>query len=258
MKPGFLSVLSLCIVFSLFGFNAAQSADDAPGFDLLDDDFYQEEYDQQEEGDLVQVNDPLEPMNRVFFEVNDRLYYWIFVPVRNGYSAVLPYDVRYVLGNFFHHIASPIRFLNNVLQGDFEDAGVVAWRFVINTTMGVWGFGDPAEREFGINSRPADLGQTLGKWGVGEGVYFYWPVVGPSTVRDTVGLFGDGYVHPLYFSVTQGLIENSAYYIETRVNFMSLQQQDLYDEMKRISIDPYVAMRQAYYDYRRAMITDKK
>lgn len=243
----------LFVACCLISVASACAAEENDAFDLLDDDFYQEDY-QPDSSVQVEVNDPLESMNRVFFEVNDTFYYWVVKPVKKGYAAVLPWDVRYVLGNFFYHISSPIRLVNNLLQGDFEDAGIVLYRFVINTTMGGWGFGDPAAREFGIAPRPADFGQTLGKWGVGEGVYICWPILGPSDIRDTVGIFGDGYAHPLYFSVTKGLVANSAYYIGTNINEMSLQEQDVYEELKRISVDPYVAMRQAYLDYRRALV----
>lgn len=228
---------------------------DEPQLDLLDDEFYGDDYESMEYGqEGAEISDPLEPMNRVFFEVNDVLYYWVFKPVKTGYSTVVPYDVRYMFGNFFHNLASPIRLVNNLLQGDFEDAGVVVSRFAINTTMGVFGFGDPAGREFRIAPRPADFGQTLGKWGVGEGVYFNWPFIGPSTVRDSVGLVGDAYTHPFGY-IYPGIYEGAVYYMGTRVNSMSLQP-DVYEELKKVSVDPYVAMRQAYFDYRRGMLME--
>lgn len=215
--------------------------------DLLDDDLYDDEVEE------VLVADPLEPLNRVFFEVNDVLYVYVLQPVKTGYKAVVSYDNRYILGNFFDNLASPVRFLNNLLQGDIEDAGVVLSRFVINSTMGVFGFGDPAAREFGIQPRPADFGQTLGKWGVGAGVYIYWPVIGPSSARDSVGLVGDAFSHPVQY-VSPGVVESGLYRLGTKVNQMSLQKKDVYEEIKEMSFDPYIAVRQAYYDYRRGLI----
>ncbi len=256
-RNGLLLKFFLCFAVFQLHFGTVYASEGNSDFDLLDDDFYQDDSQADQDQIVYEIYDPLEPLNRVFFKVNDKLYYWVVRPVKKGYTAVLPYDVRYIFGNFFRNIAAPVRLVNNLLQGDFKDAGIVLYRFVINTTMGVWGFGDPAEREFGIAPRPADFGQTLGKWGIGEGVYIYWPIIGPSNIRDTVGILGDGYAHPIYFS-GQGLAENTVYYLETKVNDMSLQENDLYDEMKRISIDPYVAIRQAYYDYRRGMLEDKK
>lgn len=251
IKRPVLTIL-FCFAVCFFSLGIVYASEDS--FDLFDDDFYQDDSLSGSEEVVSDIYDPLEPVNRVFFKVNDKLYYWLVQPVKKGYTAVLPHDVRYILGNFFRNAAAPIRLVNNLLQGDFKDAGVVLYRFVINTTMGAWGFGDPAEREFGIAPRPADFGQTLGKWGLGGGVYIYWPVIGPSNIRDTIGIVGDGYAHPFYFVSNQNLLANSGYYLETKVNQMSLQQGDLYDEMKRISVDPYIAIRSAYYDYRRALI----
>lgn len=248
--------LFLCFLFTigLMGYHQLQEVRaESSGIDLLDDDFYDEDYELLDEVESEGViSDPLEPMNRVLFEINDTLYVWVFKPVINGYTYVMPWDVRYMFGNFFDNLSSPVRLVNNLLQGEFKDAGAVASRFVVNTTMGCFGFGDPAGREFDMDKRPADFGQTLGKWGVGEGVYFFWPVFGPSNMRDTAGFFGDVYVHPLEFAEI-GLVGSAAYYSGWRVNSMSLEP-DVYEEVKRVAVDPYIAIRQAYVDYRRGFI----
>lgn len=222
--------------------------------DLLADEFYDEDYQDDElEGNPSRVIlDPFEPLNRVFFVVNDKLYFWVLKPVKVGYSAVVPYDFRFMLGNFFYNISSPIRFINNLLQGEFVDAGAVLSRFTINSTAGVFGFGDPAGREYGLKPRQADFGETLGKWGVGDSIYLCWPVLGPSNIRDSVGLLGDIYAHPVYYS-GRGYLENFTYYAGSRINLMSLRP-GVYEEMKKFSLDPYIATRQAYYDYRRSII----
>lgn len=223
--------------------------------DLLDDDFYDEDYQDDEYGEGEShdaILDPLEPLNRGFFIFNDKLYFWALKPVKIGYSAVVPYDFRFMFGNFFYNIASPVRFINNLLQGEFIDAGAVLSRFAINSTAGVFGFGDPAGREYGIKPRQADFGETLGKWGVGDSIYLCWPVLGPSNIRDSVGILGDVYIHPMYYS-GKGNFENIIYYAGTRINLMSLKP-GVYEEMKQYSLDPYVATRQAYYDYRRSII----
>ena len=198
------------------------------------------------------VKDPLEPMNRVFFEFNDKLYFWVFKPVSKGYAAILPVDIRRCLGNFFTNLAAPIKFVNNLLQGEVEDAGIVLTRFVLNSTAGVFGLGDPAYRDFNIKPREADFGQTLGKWGIKPGIYLCLPGLGPSTLRDTAGFFGDVYLHP-YPYISRDWVKDLAYIGVDKVNTLSLSP-SVYDELKRVSLDPYVASRQAYYEYRHSLI----
>lgn len=202
-----------------------------------------------------EISDPLEPMNRVFFEVNDKLYFWILKPVSTAYRTVVPFDIRECFGNFFDNVAAPVRVVNNLLQGKFAGAGMDFSRFLINSTAGVLGLGDPALRSFGLEPRPEDLGQTLGFWGLGEGPYLYLPLIGPLTLRDSVGFVGDGLLHPATYVLSKPL-DTAGYYSVDKVNLMSLHP-DLYEDMKRYSLDPYISMRQAYIDYRRNKILDK-
>ncbi len=211
---------------------------------LLDDDFLDDELSAEQD-----YYDPLEPMNRVFFEFNDKLYYWVLNPLNKVYSAVLPQDVRFSVGNFINNFAAPVRLINTLLQLKLNDAGAVLARFVINSTLGVYGFGDVAWRELGIKPREGDFGQTLGYWGVGEGVYLCLPVIGPSNIRDTVGFVTDSYSHPMVFFVDDFLV-SAGYYSLERVNVLSLNP-DAYEDLKKYSLDPYVSMRQVYLDYRR-------
>jgi len=207
-------------------------------------------------GEDIGIYDPLEPMNRVFFTFNDRLYFWVLKPVKKGYTAVIPYDFRFVIGNFFDNLTSPIDFVNTLLQGRFSDAGVVLSRFLINSTIGVFGFGDIAEEVYDLEPQHADFGETLGVYGIGEGVYFCWPFFGPSNIRDTVGLVADMQLYPpSYMGLNSD--EVLAARGEEYVNRMSLAP-ETYEELKRIAVDPYVASRQAYVDYRRNLISTAK
>lgn len=199
------------------------------------------------------IKDPLEPMNRVFFTFNDKLYFWVLKPVNRGYSAVLPADIRLCIGNFFTNLASPIRFINNLLQGEGKDAGIVLGRFVINSTLGILGLGDPAYVDFDLEPQQGDFGQTLGKWGFGEGIYLLWPGLGPSSVRDTFGFAGDYFMHP-YPYLSEDFVRDIVYYTVRQINTLSLSP-NVYEELIRISLDPYVASRQAYYEYRRSIIS---
>jgi phospholipid-binding lipoprotein MlaA len=218
--------------------------------DLLSDDEFDEFADEEE------VYDPLEPLNRASFVFNDKLYFWLLKPVKEGYSYVVPQDIRMVLGNFFFNLGAPGRLINNVLQGRFEDAGVVALRFLINTTYGIYGFGDVAAQEFDLEPKRADLGQTFGVWGVGEGLYLVWPVFGPSNLRDSVGLVGDWQLHPYTYAGLDGGTQVAAFGTEF-INTLSITP-DVYEEMKRISLDPYIATRKAYFDYRTTFIESHK
>lgn len=240
-----------------------ENEDGVAGPDLLDEDPYMSEPEELLgdpifEDDFVfnvpppEIFDPLEPVNRAVFVFNDKVYFWILKPTKNVYSFLLPEDIRRSIGNAFANLAAPIRLLNNVLQGEFEDAGVVLSRFAINSTLGVFGFGDPAYVDFDLEPRRADFGQTLGKWEIGEGFYICLPFLGPSNVRDSVGFLGDVYMHPVpYFS--ESLAFDMAYLGVSRINLISISP-DVYEELKRISLDPYVAARQAYYEYRRSEI----
>ncbi len=220
-------------------------------FALLDDDFFDEDSSDAEPG----YSDPLEPMNRVFFEFNDKLYFWFLKPVNKAYTTVLPVDIRFSVGNFFSNLASPISFLNNLLQGKIRDAGTVLSRFCINSTLGVLGFGDPALVDFGLQPKPEDFGQTLGVWGVGEGVYLCWPVIGPSNVRDSFGFTADAYSHPVVYFYDDPWLTVGSYGVK-QVNLLSLNP-GVYEDLKKYSLDPYVSMRQVYLDYRRQKIRNK-
>jgi len=146
--------------------------------------------------------------------------------------------------------------LNNLLQGRFEDAWVVLERFLINTTLGVYGFGDAATTAFDIHPRPADFGQTLGVYGFGAGIYFFWPVIGPSNIRDSLGAVADLSVHPTNF-LDWEISERAGYYMGNKINSMSLNP-SVYEDVKKFSLDPYVATRQAYSEYRHDQIDKQK
>jgi len=201
-------------------------------------------------------SDPLEPMNRLFFQVNDVLYGNVIRPVADGYAAVVAEDFRICFSNFWSNLASPIRFVNALLQGRFKDSMTVLGRFLLNTTVGAGGLGDPAATEFDLARQKADFGQTLGVWGIGEGLYIYWPLLGPSNVRDTVGYGGDYFLHPLTWAdwnweTRLGI--NAGFFI----NDVSVKP-DSYTSLTESALDPYVAVRSAYVDYRRNLVEQYK
>lgn len=216
---------------------------------LLDD-----EYDDEEV--VAAIADPLEPVNRVFFRFNDSLYYWVVKPVGKVYSSILAKDIRTCISDAFHNILAPVRVANHLLQGELRDSGTELSRFVINTTLGAGGLGDPAGEEFGIMRKGADLGQTLGKYGVGAGLYICWPVIGPSSARDSIGLVGDYVLNPLSWGLRgQGEVAKGLYVLKYE-NEATLHG-DEYEAIIEKAIDPYVSMRDIYAQYRQGLIDDR-
>lgn len=199
--------------------------------------------------------DPLEPLNRIFFQVNDKLYFWFLKPVATGYQKIFSEEMRKGISNLFSNIATPIRLVNCILQANFKGAGLEALRFLINTPFGLLGFLDPAQKEFGIEKREEDLGQTLGVWGFGPAFYLEWPILGPSNLRDTVGYIGDLFLDPITYVPSTPLRLGLKTY--EKVNETSLRIGE-YENFKKVVLDPYVAKREAYYQNRKYKIKERK
>ncbi len=214
--------------------------------DFLNDDFY------LDEPASVEVDDPLESFNRAMFEFNDVTYTYVFNPVAEGSSAVVPYDIRGVVWNFFRNLEEPVRFVNCLLQGRFSDAGTVLVRFLVNTTGGVAGLGDPAGRELGFERVEATLGETLATWGVGDGFYLVVPLYGSTTLRDFTGTVVDGLAMTPYYTFTDDFGVLAAIYLGKETNKLSLHLGE-YEELKKISFDPYIALRNGYFQYRKKL-----
>ncbi len=201
------------------------------------------------------IADPFEPVNRFFFYFNDRLYFWVLKPVASGYGAIVPQPFRVCIRNFFSNLATPIRLANCLLQFKFKGAGTETIRFVVNTTIGVVGFADIAKNEFRLDKQEEDFGQTLGFYGIGPIFYINWPIWGPSTLRDTVGSVADSFLDPWNYLVTS-TTPNLAVKAYDRVNNTSLTLGE-YEAIKKAALDPYVAIRDAYQQYRWNKITGR-
>jgi phospholipid-binding lipoprotein MlaA len=218
--------------------------------------FMTEEQSSQSEEPAAAIADPLEPVNRAFFHFNDKLYFWVLKPVATGYKAVIPEDGRIGVHNFFSNITTPVRLVNCLLQAKFKGAGNETARFALNTTLGIAGFFDPAKKTFKIDKQEADFGQTLGIWGIGTAFYINWPILGPSNVRDTVGYVGDLAFDPrtyvAVFSVSVGYANTGGGVLD-KVNDASLTLGE-YENLKKAALDPYIALREAYSQYRQNKI----
>jgi phospholipid-binding lipoprotein MlaA len=197
------------------------------------------------------VPDPLISWNRVMFQFNDKLYFWVLKPVAKGYRAVFPEPVRTGVKNFFFNLTTPIRFASCLLQGKLGPAGRELGRFFINSSVGVLGLGNPAKAFPKFNPPEEDLGQTLGVYGLGNGIYIVWPVLGPSTLRDSVGLAGDYFLDPVSY-VTPWWDATAIDGVKT-INATSFRIGD-YEALKSAALDPYEALRDAYIQNRRTLV----
>jgi phospholipid-binding lipoprotein MlaA len=202
------------------------------------------------EGDFIR--DPFEPINRVFFHFNDKLYFWVLKPVATGYKKVTPDQFRICVRNFFSNLLMPIRAVNCLLQGKFIGFGSELLRFLVNSTVGMLGLMDPAQTALKLEKQDEDFGQTLGLYGLGPGFFINWPVLGPSSVRGTVGFVGDMYLDPAaWVSIDLGEWFVIRGYELVNTTSLSLGE---YEALKKAALDPYVALRDAYYQYRQNKI----
>lgn len=209
--------------------------------------------------DRLAQRDPLEKVNRGIWGVNQAIDKVLLKPVTVGYRAVFPRPVRSGVTHFFSNVSEPWSMINNLLQGSPKRAARSLKRFVINTTIGVGGLGDPATK-MGVKPAPEDFGQTLAKWGVNAGPYLVLPLLGPSTLRDTVGT-GVGFLADPYRvclnycglpdGVPTGL--TVAYTIDVRSQLIDSGA----DAFLATSADPYATARSAYLQQREAAIANK-
>lgn len=196
------------------------------------------------------VNDPLEVVNRPIAKFNDTFDRYFLKPIAKGYDAVMPEYVQDGVGNFFSNLSYPVVITNQFLQGKPKLGFQDTMRFMMNTTIGVAGVFDVAQK-FGLTENKEDFGQTLGYWGVGSGPYIVLPLLGPSNVRDLTGIVGDYYVDP----------SSSDYFDDRRATKNRLMALDIIDSRAQalkverlISGDRYVFMRDAYTQKRQDLI----
>jgi phospholipid-binding lipoprotein MlaA len=199
-------------------------------------------------------SDPWEGFNRSMFWFNERLDDYVVAPAARGWDFVMPTFVQDSISNFFDNLNVPIVTVNALLQGKPTQAGVGLARFLVNTTMGFAGFFDPAASELGLEPVREDFGQTLGVWGLGPGPYMVLPFLGPSSPRDAVGLGVDGAlaVYPWFIPAVYLYASRPVDLVNTRAGLLG----PIADSRKS-ALDYYVFVRNAYVQYRQALVTDK-
>ncbi len=226
----------------------------SPQAQLTDADFdaaFEDDF--KDEAETPLISDPLEGWNRGVFWVNDKLYFYALKPVARVFRIV-PSPARKGVRNFFSNLTTPVRLVNATLQFKFRDAGRELSRFLINTTIGVGGLIDAADRWAKLPKKDEDFGQTLGVYHVGQGPYLVLPFFGPSSLRDASGLVVDSFLDPVNWLTSDWrLIEKAGLQTGRSVNTLSLDD-DNYEKLKRESLDPYLFMRAAYVQYRLAKV----
>jgi len=192
------------------------------------------------------VNDPFEKVNRVVFSFNIIFDKIILRPIAVTYKAIVPGFVRNRITYSLNNLSMPITAVNNLLQGELRKAGVSTSRFIINSTVGLLGFFDPAS-SMGLVTETEDFGQTLSVWGVSSGPYVVLPFLGPSNPRDFAGLLSTSLLDPMY-QIGGGSASDSlrTYRLGTgAVDFRS-QNVEILDDLQNNSIDYYAAVRSFY------------
>lgn len=224
----------------------AADATAQPGDPALDEEFIDDEddffvFDEDEDESATTIADPLERINRVTFAFNDKLYRAVLLPVARG-LRVLPEPVRVAGSNFFDNLTGPVSSFSALLQGDVRNSATELARFLLNTTAGIGGLFDVAT-DVGLEADKEDLGQTLGRYGVGHGFYLVVPFAGPSSLRDAIGLSATQRINPLYDNLhTDEIIAINV--VEAEIS-LSLDR-DTYVAMYDQALDPYAFFRSAW------------
>jgi len=214
------------------------------------------------------VGECFEGVSRAIFKFNHGLDKAIFKPVAKGYRA-LPVPIRKGTGNVMDNLRSLLSLSNNILQGQFREAGNNAGRFVINSTIGILGIWDPAAALGLQDPGKEDFGQTLGAWGVDSGCYFVLPILGPTTVRDSVGIVGNSFIDPVWqithdTKINAGVgnenySEHNYYYYRgiSGVDFRA-KNIDTFDSVEKNAIDLYASVKSLYLQNRKQKIANSK
>jgi phospholipid-binding lipoprotein MlaA len=252
------------LVISAGGY--AHASDKEPGAYLAQQnkESTSEDNDETDEGEesedqVTQINDPLYAINYTFYNLNDILYEVLMKPAAKTYNFFIPVEFRTVIKNFFYNLRFPIRFVNCLLQFKGTKAAKEVGGFFLNTTVGLAGLGDVASY-YDLKPSPEDLGQTLGYWGLGNGFYIMYPILGPSSLRDSAR-FADSYfldpVSWLRYKKFGGYSWRTTVGITAydKFNELSFQLEDI-DALKQAAFEPYIAVRDAYVEYRKKLVDE--
>ena len=210
-----------------------------------------------------QIKDCFEKLNRGTFALNQGLDKVIFKPVAKAYRT-LPSPIRTGTSNALLNLSSLVTIPNNVLQGEIKTAGINTGRFIINTTIGIFGIFDVAKKMGFSEYEKEDYGQTLGVWGVGPGCYIVLPVLGPSTLRDTAGSFMNIMGGDPYYNVSahgnNEYLDKSDYMITKTLTAIDFRANNIetFDNLEKNSLDFYASVKSLYLQDRQRKIANTK
>ncbi len=200
-----------------------------------------------------EVNDPLEPINRGVFWFNEQADRFVIKPVAKGYDFITPKPVKRGVSNVFDNLFMPVVAVSDLLQGNFQHSAEDVGRFVVNSTVGVVGIFDVATG-WGLERRREDVGQAFGAWGIGAGPYLVLPILGPSNVRDGVGLVGNYFLLPQTYIDDEGVRWGVTVLggIDTRYRLLDASR-----VLEQAALDRYAFVRSSYAQYRKNLIQNK-
>ena len=197
--------------------------------------------------------DPWQGMNRPIFGFNDGLDRHVLGPVARGWESITPEGMRDSIAKFFYNAAFPSRFVSNVGQAEGQQAMIEVTRFLVNTTVGIAGFFDPATR-WGLPRRDEDIGQMFGRWGIPPGPYLQIPLFGPSDPRDAVGTVVDSALSPFtWIGILTGVPTFGGPGLLDAINARARADSRI-ENARRSALDYYVFVRDAFMQYRKAAI----
>lgn len=196
--------------------------------------------------------DPFEKYNRGMYQFNEAVDKAILKPVAKGYNAVMPPPGKLMASNFFSNLGDIIVTINDLLQFKLVQAMSDGGRFVVNSTVGLFGLADVATA-VGLPKHKEDFGQTLGHWGIQSGPYVVLPLLGPSSIRDAAGQYADNSVgaYPRIKNVRTRNQLVAGNFVEKRASL--LENESLLDEA---AVDRYAFIRDAYLQYRQSLVYD--
>ena len=199
-----------------------------------------------------EMSDPFEDYNRFMFDFNEGFYDNIMEPVVREYRDFLNEDIRVGIANIFDNAMAPLKLVSSFLQGDIDKTGRVIGRTIINTTLGLGGMFDVADKAFDIKDVNEDLDQVLGTYGVPTGPYVVLPLFGPSSVRNIFGRAGGMFLSPTYH-FAPGVEVGGALTVTDQINDTSFIVDDI-AQMDDSTIDKYESVRDFYGQYREVLV----
>ncbi len=221
---------------------AANTAPEAASVDGTTDEFIEEETKPQP--------DSMQGFNRRVFTFNDGFITYVVSPFDAVYTGLFPQDFRNGFGNFYRNLGYPVRLVNSLLQFRLDKVGKETASFVLNTVLGFGGLFNVTRDTPALQCTPEDFGQTLAFYGLGHGSYLVLPLLGPSSLRDTVGLVADSFLNPVTYVTPDG-----ARYALTAHDKANAASANLptYKTIKAESFDHYTSMKDVYFQYRNSL-----